>query len=129
MKTVSTIILFLLINTTVPVFSNDTVSIYGLLAKESTPTKDITIAPQFKKRVKAKVNMKIRKKEIEGVVKVKVLVDTDGAVKKLIALNDLGYGTKEAAINAAKKTTFYPAKRGDEKVAVWIVIPYRFQKK
>lgn len=88
----------------------------------------VTDAPKFKKRVKPKITKEIKENSVEGVIKVKVLVDIDGKVKKAFAKNDLGFGSKEAAIEACLQMEFSPAKRGEELVAVWIVIPVRFQK-
>ena len=88
----------------------------------------VTAAPKFKERVKAELTEEIRKSGVSGVVKVKVLVDIDGKVKKAIAKNDLGFGTKESAISACLKMEFHPAHRGEDVVAVWITIPVGFEK-
>ena len=86
----------------------------------------ITSAPKFRKKVKPKYTEAMLENNIEGVVKVKILVDVDGKVKKSKALNDLGFGSKSAAIEACNLMEFYPAKKADESVAVWIIIPVRF---
>lgn len=88
----------------------------------------VTKAPSFKKRVKPKISDEMRKNNVEGVIKVKVLVDIDGKVKKALAKNSLGFGSKMAAIQACMAMEFFPAKRGKEPVAVWITIPIRFSK-
>lgn len=88
----------------------------------------VTKAPSFKKRVKPQISAEMRKNSVEGVIKVKVLVDIDGKVKKALAKNNLGFGTKAAAIKACMAMEFFPAKRGNEAVAVWITIPIRFSK-
>lgn len=86
----------------------------------------VTQAPRFKKRVKPEYTQEMLENGVEGVIKVKVLVDVDGKVKKAIALNDLGFGSKNLAVKACFKMLFEPARRGDEPVAVWIIIPIRF---
>lgn len=86
----------------------------------------ITQAPSFKKKVKPEYSQEMLDNKVEGVIKVKVLVDVDGKVKKAIALNDLGFGSKELAVNACFAMLFEPARRGKEPVAVWIIIPIRF---
>jgi TonB family protein len=63
---------------------------------------------------------------LEGVIKVKILVDIDGMVKKAELLNDLGFGSGQKALEACYKMEFDPAMRGTEVVAVWIVIPIKF---
>ena len=93
---------------------------------EVVSTTTVTTAPRFKKRVKPEYTQEMLDNEIEGVIKVKVLVDVDGRIKKAIALNDLGFGSKEIAVKACFKMLFEPAKRGDVPVAVWIIIPIKF---
>ncbi len=87
----------------------------------------VTVAPRFKKRVKPEYSKVMLENKIEGVIKVKVLVDVDGKIKKARALNDLGFGSKEIAVQACFKMLFEPAMRDEEPVAVWIIIPIRFQ--
>ncbi len=86
----------------------------------------VTTAPRFKKKVKPEPTKEMIENNIEGVVRVKILVDVDGKVKKAIALNDLGYGSKKVAVDACFAMEFIPAMRGKEAVAVWIIIPIRF---
>ncbi|MFP4415954.1 MAG: energy transducer TonB [Chitinispirillaceae bacterium] len=64
--------------------------------------------------------------KIRGGVRVKVLVDIDGKVKKAIILNDLGADASDQALKASLAMEFEPARRGDTPVAVWIVVPVRF---
>jgi protein TonB len=89
-------------------------------------TSSITSAPKFRKKVKPKYTKEMLENNVEGIVKVKVLVDTDGKVKNSKALNDLGFGSKLAAIEACNLMEFYPAQKDDQSVAVWIIIPVRF---
>lgn len=93
---------------------------------EVVSTTTVTTAPRFKKRVKPEYTQEMLDNEVEGVIRVKVLVDVDGKVKKAIALNDLDFGSKEVAVKACFKMLFEPARRGDEPVAVWIIIPIKF---
>lgn len=57
-------------------------------------------------------------KKIEGVIKAQLLIDIDGAVKEVKILNDLGFGTAQAALQAFRKWQFEPAKRSGTPVAV-----------
>lgn len=86
----------------------------------------ITTQPKYKKRVKPEYSQEMLDNAVEGIVKVKVLVDIDGKVKKAIALNDIGYGAAKLARQACFKALFEPAKRDGVPVAVWIIIPIRF---
>lgn len=86
----------------------------------------IVQAPKFMKIVKPEYTSEMLKNDVEGVVKVKVLVDVDGKVKKAQALNDLGFDAAKQALKASLAMEFSPAMRDDGPVAVWIIIPVRF---
>jgi hypothetical protein len=86
----------------------------------------VTTAPSYLKRVKPEYTPEMIANKIEGVIKLKVLVDIDGRVKKALALNDLGFGSAQRAVDACYKMEFEPAKRGEEPVAVEIIISIRF---
>jgi hypothetical protein len=87
----------------------------------------VTVAPRFKKRVKPEYSKEMLENKVEGVIKVKVLVDIDGKVKQARALNDLGFGSRDIAVKACFTMLFYPAMRGDKPVAVLIIIPIQFK--
>jgi len=87
----------------------------------------ITQMPKITKTVKPKYTDEMKANGIAGKVKAKVLVDVDGWAKKIIIIKDLGYGTREACIDAIKKMRFKPALRGKEPVAVWITFTFRFE--
>ncbi len=86
----------------------------------------ITQMPRIRKRAKPEYSQEMLDNRIEGVVKVKILVDIDGKVKKATALGDLGYGTAKLAEKTCFEMEFDPARRGEEPVAVWLIIPVRF---
>ena len=67
------------------------------------------------------------KNRVEGLVRVKILVDIDGKVKKAIVLDDLGYGSKEKVYEACLNLEFEPARINDDPVASWIPIRFRFE--
>jgi len=96
------------------------------LKSQVAPVTTITTAPVFRKRVKPEYTKEMLDNKVEGVVKVKVLIDIDGRVKQAIALDDLGFGAAELAVKACYQMEFEPARRGDEAVAVWIIVPIRF---
>jgi TonB family protein len=60
---------------------------------------------------------------IEGVIRVRLVVDAAGAVKSAVLINKLGHGLDELALERAKKIQFEPAKDTDDKpvssVVVW----------
>lgn len=89
-------------------------------------TTTVTEAPRFRKKIRPEYSEQMLAQKIQGVVRVKVLVDIDGKVKKALALNDLGADAADQALKASLAMEFEPAKRGISPVAVWIVVPIRF---
>jgi hypothetical protein len=89
-------------------------------------TATVTTAPRFKKVVKPEYSKDMIDHKIQGTVKVRVLVDIDGKVKKATCLNDIGYGSATQAVRATLAMEFDPAMRGNNPVAVWIIVPIRF---
>lgn len=94
----------------------------GVLA----PITAVTSAPSPKTTVKPEYTKEMLDAKIEGVIRAELLVDIDGSVKDVRILNDLGFGTKQAAEKAFRQWTFDPAKKGDAPVAVWISFSIRF---
>ncbi len=56
--------------------------------------------------------------QIEGKIRLKILVDESGSVRKITPLNSLGYGLDEVAIQAANKLRFIPARIKTKAVAL-----------
>ena len=94
----------------------------GRLASAAT----VERAPRFRKRVRPEYTPEMLENRVQGTVRVRVLVDIDGKVKKAEALNDLGHGAADQAVRACRAMVFEPALRDDKPVAVWITIPIRF---
>ena len=62
---------------------------------------------------------------IQGTVTLKVLVNEKGIVDSVEVIE--GHSIfRKPAIDAAKATTFTPAKYNDRAVACWVIMPYRF---
>lgn len=68
-----------------------------------------------------------KKAGIEGKVILRVLVDTDGSVKKVLVLNSDSKMLDQAAIDAVSKATFTPAIQNKQPVMVWVSIPITFK--
>jgi protein TonB len=65
---------------------------------------------------------------IEGKVTVEALVDTNGRIINTKILKSSGNSAlDQAAIDAAQKAIFTPAKQRDELVRVWVAIPFEFK--
>lgn len=59
---------------------------------------------------------------IEGVIRVRLIVDDAGKVKSAVLLNKLGHGLDELALSRAKKIEFDPATDTDDKPVASVVI-------
>ncbi|MFA5803604.1 MAG: energy transducer TonB [Melioribacteraceae bacterium] len=63
---------------------------------------------------------------IKGNVFVKVLIDKDGSVKKAVVIKSENEIFNQSSVDAATKSKFTPALNNGQPVAVWLVIPYKF---
>jgi protein TonB len=100
-----------------------------------TDETDIPVVPFWKVEVKPQpINIPVptypdmaRTAGIEGQAVVEALVDTDGTVAKARILKPSGNASlDQAAVDAAMRSRFYPAKQRDKAVRVWVSIPFRF---
>jgi TonB family protein len=91
------------------------------------PVTTVETNPRYLKKPQPQYTPEMLANNIEGVINVKVLIDIDGKVKEATALNDLGFGSAEAARKACFDAQFEPAMRDGGPVAVWITIPIRFE--
>jgi protein TonB len=65
---------------------------------------------------------------IEGLVVMRLTIDTEGRVAEAVVLEDPGHGFGEAAVRVAKRYfRFEPARRGDEAVSTPITYRVRFE--
>ncbi|MBL8029462.1 MAG: energy transducer TonB [Fibrobacteres bacterium] len=91
-----------------------------------TSVATVTTKPVIEKAVKPEYTDEMKQNRVQGVVSARILIDIDGAVKRVEILNDLGFGTKEAVEKACQELRFKPAMEGDKPVATWIVFKFRF---
>jgi protein TonB len=87
----------------------------------------ITTPPRTKHTIKPEYTKEMLDNRIEGVVRVKVLIDIDGKVKRLIFLDDLGFGSREKVTEAVLQWLFEPALIGSQPVSTWIPLTVRFE--
>ncbi len=97
------------------------------LKSAPVPITTVTSPPRIKLQVKPEYSKEMLQNRVEGVIRVKMLIDIDGKVKQVIVLDDLGFGSKEKVAEACFKMLFEPAKRGDQPVSVWISFKFRFE--
>lgn len=91
------------------------------------PLSTVTSAPKPIERHKPGYSEALREAGARGTVTARLLIDTEGNVRRVEVLSDIGYDSRELAIEAFEKFRFQPAMRGDEPVAVWITHKIRFE--
>jgi protein TonB len=72
-----------------------------------------------------------KRRKLEAVIRVRVLVDENGRVIKAEVVDSVGHGFDEAALSVAVRTQFIPATKGTMPVKMWTTFPivYRLKKK
>lgn len=93
-----------------------------ILEKDTTAVdvKESEVAPEILETAKPVYSMEMIENKVEGTVKLKLLVGTDGLIKEYIILNDLGHGTHKAIYTALIKMKFSAARKNKKRVSVWI---------
>ena len=95
---------------------------------EIVPYCKLEIKPKPLKNPVPNYPYEAKKRGIEGMTVVKMLVDTDGSVMDVEVLKSSGNQLlDEAALDAAKKSTFSPAEHNGKKVRVWASRPFIFR--
>jgi protein TonB len=87
----------------------------------------VSEAPKVIQEKKILYPISARRAGVEGVVELKLVIDTEGRVREAAIIRGPGYGLDEAALEGIKEFVFSPAKVGNEKVAVRILYKYRFR--
>jgi protein TonB len=90
------------------------------LVQEAIPLYKINPPPRYPKTA--------RRRGIQGTVVLSVYVDTQGRVANLWVFESSGYRVLDnAALEAVKKWSFEPGRRGETPVAMWVNVPVRFE--
>ena len=92
--------------------------IFELFAVEEQPVRIKEVMPDYPETV--------QRAGIEGTVFIRALVDKTGAVVKAEVLKGPDK-LHEAALEAARKTKFKPAKQNDMPVSCWVQMSFRFE--
>jgi protein TonB len=98
-----------------------------LAASQAEVCVEPVVRPKRKVLVMPKYTLEARQADIEGVVRVEVTVDETGQVVNARVVNGLGYGLDEAALVAARASTFEPATRCKKPVIGTTILPFRFE--
>jgi len=73
---------------------------------------------------------KLRKREIEGRVQLKVLISNEGQSIQIQIANSSGYHSfDQAAVESVKKWRFSPARIGEKNRESWVIVPVTFRLK
>lgn len=68
-----------------------------------------------------------RQANVDGVVKLRISVDTDGTVTDAVVINGLGFGLDEEAVRRVKRFKFNPGKRKGQIAATTLNFSFRFR--
>ena len=68
-----------------------------------------------------------KKNKITGKVFVKILIDKTGMPTKAIVIKSDSDLFNQSAVDASMKSKFTPAINKGEAIAVWVVLPYKYQ--
>lgn len=98
---------------------NDDPDFDKFVAYEKGPEMIVSAKPEYPEIAK--------RAGITGKVFVKVLVDKEGKPKRAVVIKTDSELFNDAAIAAAMKSAFTPAIQNQHPIAVWIVLPYKFQ--
>jgi protein TonB len=91
--------------------------VFEFYSVEEKPKRLSTVVPEYPEIAK--------RTGIEGTVLLKLLVNREGRVDS-VKVQKGPEVFQKAAITAARKTVFSPARQNDRPVACWVVIPFRF---
>jgi len=88
-----------------------------------------TDAPAFIHRELPEYPLLARRLGKEGRVVLKLLIDKYGTLQQIEVIEPSGFGFTEAAVEAIKKSTFFPALRNGEKIVSKAILSVRFNLK
>jgi protein TonB len=85
-------------------------------------------APRGGYQVRPAYPSNARRLGIQGTTLLSVFVAADGRVGDVVVKQSAGHpDLDQAAADAVKRWRFEPARRGDEPVAIWVLLPVEFR--
>jgi periplasmic protein TonB len=87
---------------------------------------NVTVRPQILGRPTPGYTDEARRNQVEGSVKVSVLLKADGTVSDVKVARGLGYGLDEKAIEAARQLRFVSAQKDGHAVSVRLFLEFKF---
>lgn len=88
---------------------------------------EVTEYPREKERVTPDYPPELRAQGVEGTVIVEVDIDASGVVVAARLKRPTGLAFDEAALKAIRASSYYPARRGSDAVAIRVTIPVKFR--
>jgi TonB family protein len=85
------------------------------------PRPIVQVLPEYPKE--------LQKQNVRGIVKVRLYVNEKGEIEEAVISENTtnSEACAEAALAAAKKSTYLPASAGGEKIATWVTCTYSFE--
>ena len=99
----------------------------ALIVPEIIVTEKGMEPPRPKKQVKPIYPQNAKRAQKEGKVLLQATIGVDGIPRNIVALTELGFGFEAAAIEALKKTRYFPAKKNGKAVEGTFKIPFDFK--
>ncbi|MEO8875984.1 MAG: TonB family protein, partial [Polyangiaceae bacterium] len=96
------------------------------VSPDTSETSDSVTPPSLKTRADAEYPADALRDRIEGTVGLELTIDENGTVTDARVVTPAGHGFDEAALAAAKKFTFEPAKKSGTAVASTVQFGYEF---
>ena len=87
---------------------------------------NVTTRPQILGRPTPGYTEEARRAQVEGAVKLSIVLDADGTVSAISVVRGLGYGLDEKATEAARQLRFAPAQKDGHKVSVRVFVEFKF---
>ena len=96
------------------------------MSPDRSLSSDVVTPPSLKARAEADYPADALRDRIEGTVGLELTIDENGTVTDRGVVTPAGHGFDEAALAAAKKFTFEPAKRSGAAIASTVQFGYEF---
>ena len=87
---------------------------------------NVSTRPQILARPVPGYTEEARRAQVEGAVKLSVVLNANGTVSEITVARSLGYGLDQKAIEAAKELRFIPAQKDGHTVRVRVFLEFKF---
>ncbi|HJQ23489.1 MAG TPA: energy transducer TonB [Blastocatellia bacterium] len=94
--------------------------------RDSDPPTQVDTLPRALNEPRPNYTEEARAHKVQGVVRARILIGSDGLVKQVRILRGLPDGLSEEAIRAAMQMRFRPAMKGGAAVAFWLTLDVEF---